>query len=172
MSHAAWPEESTRAMLLSEFDERFRRYRLSVPEAERALVDSLKRYGQMAPVVVCVTPEQRHEIIHRFHSGQSMRGIGKDLQLSPQTVSRALRQHAADRREGPLSADSPVPPDSDRWPVVRGGLRRRARSNVRLITWRKACWLVANSAHWNTSGGSAGGEDHAHRIDHLRPRLF
>lgn len=59
-----------------------------------------------------MTPEQRHEIIHRFHSGQSMRGIGKDLQLSPQTVSRALRQHAADRREGPLSADSPVPPDS------------------------------------------------------------
>ena len=59
-----------------------------------------------------MTPEQRHEIIHRFHSGQSMRGIGKDLQLSPQTVSRALRQHAADRREGPLSADSPVPPES------------------------------------------------------------
>ncbi|MDA1055938.1 MAG: IS21 family transposase [Planctomycetota bacterium] len=59
-----------------------------------------------------MTPEQRHEIIHRFHSGQSMRGIGKDLQLSPQTVSRALRQHAADRREGPLSADSPVRPES------------------------------------------------------------
>ena len=39
-------------------------------------------------------------------------GIGKDLQLSPQTVSRALRQHAADRREGRLSADSPVPPES------------------------------------------------------------
>ena len=54
MSHAAWPEETTRALLLSEFDERYRRYRLSVPEAERALVDSLKRYGQMAPVVVCV----------------------------------------------------------------------------------------------------------------------
>ena len=61
-----------------------------------------------------MTPEQRHEIIHRFHSGQSMRGIGKDLQLSPQTVSRALRQHAADRREGRLSADSPVPPESRR----------------------------------------------------------
>ena len=59
-----------------------------------------------------MTPEQRHEIIHRFHSGHSMRGIGKDLQLSPQTVSRALRQHAADRREGPLSADSPVPSES------------------------------------------------------------
>jgi transposase len=59
-----------------------------------------------------VTPEQRHEIIHRFHSGQSMRGIAKDLQISPQTVSRVLRQHAADRRTGPLSADSLMPPDS------------------------------------------------------------
>ena len=49
-----WAEENNRALLLSEFDERFRRYRLSVPEAERALVDSLKRYGQMAPVVVCI----------------------------------------------------------------------------------------------------------------------
>jgi len=54
MSHDAWPEENTRALLLSEFDERFRRYRLSVPEAERALVDSLKRYGQMASVLVNV----------------------------------------------------------------------------------------------------------------------
>ena len=51
---SVWAEDTTRALLLSEFDERFRRYRLSVPEAERALVDSLKRYGQMAPVVVCV----------------------------------------------------------------------------------------------------------------------
>jgi len=55
-----------------------------------------------------MTPEQRHEIIHRFHSGHSMRGIAKDLQLSRPTVSRALRQHTVDRREGPLSADSPV----------------------------------------------------------------
>ena len=58
MSHATWPEEINRALLLSEFDERFRRYRLSVPEAERALVDSLKRYGQMAPVVVSVWTER------------------------------------------------------------------------------------------------------------------
>ena len=54
MSHAAWPEETTRALLLSEFDERYRRYRLSIPEADRAMVGSLKRYGPMAPVVVCL----------------------------------------------------------------------------------------------------------------------
>ena len=59
-----------------------------------------------------MTPEQRHEIIHRFHSGHSMRGIATDLQLSRHTVSRALRQHAADRSEGPPSADSPVPSES------------------------------------------------------------
>ena len=59
-----------------------------------------------------MTPEQRHEIIHRFHSGHSMRGIAKDLHFSRHTVSQALRQHTVDRREGPLSADQPVPPDS------------------------------------------------------------
>ena len=59
-----------------------------------------------------MTPEQRHEIIHRFHSGHSMRGISKDLQLSRHTVSRVLRQHTADRREGPSSADSPGPSES------------------------------------------------------------
>ncbi len=31
-----------------------RRVRLSVPESERALLDSLKRYGQMAPLVMAL----------------------------------------------------------------------------------------------------------------------
>lgn len=59
-----------------------------------------------------MTPEQRHEIIHRFHSGQSMRRIAIDLRLSRHTVSQALRQHTADRRDGRSSADQPAPPES------------------------------------------------------------
>ncbi len=38
ISPTPWPEETTRALLLSEFDERFRGHRLSVQEAECALV--------------------------------------------------------------------------------------------------------------------------------------
>jgi len=54
MFHIAWPYETTRALRLSEFEERFRRYRLLVPEVECALADSLKRCGQMAPLVLCM----------------------------------------------------------------------------------------------------------------------
>ena len=36
MSHAAWPEATTRDLMLSEFDERFRCYRPSIMESERA----------------------------------------------------------------------------------------------------------------------------------------
>jgi ParB-like chromosome segregation protein Spo0J len=54
MVQPAWPEDTIRSLQLSEFDERFRRYRLSPPEAEREIVESLRRYGQIAPVVVCL----------------------------------------------------------------------------------------------------------------------
>ena len=54
MVQPAWPEDTIRPLQLSEFDERFRRYRLSPPEAEREIVESLRRYGQIAPVVVCL----------------------------------------------------------------------------------------------------------------------
>jgi len=57
MFHIAWPYETTRALLLSEFDGRFRRHRLLVREFECALADSLKRCGQMAPLVLCVFGE-------------------------------------------------------------------------------------------------------------------
>jgi hypothetical protein len=35
-----WPEDELRALPLEAFDERYRRYRLSVPEAERAMAGS------------------------------------------------------------------------------------------------------------------------------------
>ena len=54
MVQPAWPEDTIRPLQLSEFDERFRRCRLSPPEAEREIVESLRRYGQIAPVVVCL----------------------------------------------------------------------------------------------------------------------
>jgi ParB-like chromosome segregation protein Spo0J len=43
-----------RPLALEELGERYRRYRLSDPTAEEALARSLQRYGQIAPVVVCL----------------------------------------------------------------------------------------------------------------------
>jgi ParB family transcriptional regulator, chromosome partitioning protein len=49
-----WPAEEYRALALEEIDVRYSRYRLSVLEAEEVMVRSLRRYGQISPVVVCL----------------------------------------------------------------------------------------------------------------------
>lgn len=62
----AWPEDELRALPLEALDERYRRYRLSVPEAERAMAGSLRPYGPMSPVVVCVR-EERAVLVDGFN---------------------------------------------------------------------------------------------------------
>ncbi|MEY2725123.1 MAG: hypothetical protein RLZZ458_990 [Planctomycetota bacterium] len=77
MIESVWPEQAIRAVPLSEFDERFRRYRLSVPEAERDLAESMQRYGQIAPVVVCVCGGEYILIdgFKRLAAARSIRGF-------------------------------------------------------------------------------------------------
>ena len=53
-----WSEDDMRSIELDQLDERFRRYRLSVPESTQAMAGSLRRYGQMSPVVVCRLDER------------------------------------------------------------------------------------------------------------------
>jgi len=49
-----WPVEEYRALRLEEIDVRYARYRLAVLETEEAMACSLRRYGQVSPVVVCL----------------------------------------------------------------------------------------------------------------------
>jgi len=60
-----WHEGNTRPVALAELGERYRRYRLGDPEAEEAMAGSLRRWGQLAPVVACVRDEQL-EVIDGF----------------------------------------------------------------------------------------------------------
>src|ERR1700685_976009 len=53
-----WNEGITRPVVLADLGERYRRYRLGDPEAEEAMAGSLRRWGQLAPVVVCVRDAQ------------------------------------------------------------------------------------------------------------------
>jgi hypothetical protein len=53
-----WHEGSTRPVALAELGQRYRRYRLTDPEAEEAMAGSLRRWGQLAPVVACVRSNQ------------------------------------------------------------------------------------------------------------------
>lgn len=52
---------------------------------------------------------QRHEIIRRWHGGESMRAIAKAMGIARNTVKAALSQHAQDRAQGPRNPDLPAP---------------------------------------------------------------
>jgi ParB-like chromosome segregation protein Spo0J len=52
------PTLEVRAVPLSNLGEQYRRYRLADPHAEQAMTQSLGRWGQLAPVVVCLRGEQ------------------------------------------------------------------------------------------------------------------
>ena len=49
-----WRKGEMRELALGEFDQRFARYRLQPNEKVRqAMIESLRRFGQLSPVVVC-----------------------------------------------------------------------------------------------------------------------
>jgi ParB-like chromosome segregation protein Spo0J len=60
-----WASEDLLHLKREEIGEHYGRYRLHVPEAERAMARSLERYGQLSPVVVC-RRQQRYELIDGF----------------------------------------------------------------------------------------------------------
>jgi ParB-like chromosome segregation protein Spo0J len=53
----AWPIDEVRPLPLDGMGVRYQQYRLSVPELESAMLKSLKRYGQISPVVVVIHAE-------------------------------------------------------------------------------------------------------------------
>jgi ParB-like chromosome segregation protein Spo0J len=73
-----WSEE-LRQLRLEDIGERYARYRLYSPEAERAMARSLSRYGQISPVVVCER-EGVYELIDgfkRFSAARQLKPIPK-----------------------------------------------------------------------------------------------
>jgi hypothetical protein len=69
-----WQEGITRPMALTELGQRYRRYRLADPEAEEAMAGSLRRWGQLAPVVACVRSEKL-ELLDGFKRQAAARQI-------------------------------------------------------------------------------------------------
>ena len=60
-----WAEEATGELALDDIGEHYGRYRLHVPEDERAMARSLERYGQLSPMVVCLR-QGHYELIDGF----------------------------------------------------------------------------------------------------------
>jgi ParB-like chromosome segregation protein Spo0J len=80
-----WPAGEIRLLPLEEFGEVYRRYRLAVPEAEAAMARSLRRYGQMSPLVVCVR-EEHPQLIDGFKRLTAARGLPGLRRLSARAV--------------------------------------------------------------------------------------
>jgi hypothetical protein len=72
-----WDTDEVRSLLLEEIDVRYGRYRLSVLEADEAMGRSLRRYGQIAPLVVCLREEVPVLIdgFKRVRSARSLKGF-------------------------------------------------------------------------------------------------
>ena len=60
-----WADENLLHLKTVDIGEHYGRYRLHVPEAERAMAKSLERYGQLSPVVVC-RRQERYELVDGF----------------------------------------------------------------------------------------------------------
>jgi ParB family transcriptional regulator, chromosome partitioning protein len=76
-----WNDGVARPVSLDGLGQRYRRYRLADPEAEEAMAGSLRRWGQLAPVVACVRAE-RLELIDGFKRLAAARQIRELTSLS------------------------------------------------------------------------------------------
>lgn len=89
-----WEPGEIRPIPLTEFGERYRRYRLPDTAAEAALARTLSRYGQMAPVVVCLR-EETPELLDGFKRLAAARTIPRWTTLSARLMEADERMAKA-----------------------------------------------------------------------------
>lgn len=85
-----WASDQLLDLRAEDIGEHYRRYRLHVPEAERAMRKSLERYGQLSPVVVC-RRNDRYELVDGFKRLSAVRRL-------PQIDHLSARLMEADER--------------------------------------------------------------------------
>jgi ParB-like chromosome segregation protein Spo0J len=85
-----WASDRLLELKPEDIGEHYGRYRLHVPEAERAMRKSLERYGQLSPVVVC-RRNDRYELVDGFKRLGAVRRL-------PQIDHLSARLMEADER--------------------------------------------------------------------------
>jgi len=72
-----WRSDQVRAVSLELFDERLQRYRLAQPRQERTLAQSLERYGQVSPVVICIQEQSLVMVdgFKRLRAARKLKGM-------------------------------------------------------------------------------------------------
>lgn len=84
-----WVEDSS-LQRLAETGQHYGRYRLHLPDAERAIAKSLQRYGQLSPVVVC-RREGRYELIDGFKRLGAARSLTEMNRLAARLMEAGER---------------------------------------------------------------------------------
>jgi ParB-like chromosome segregation protein Spo0J len=74
-----WPEDEVRPLPLERIDERLHRYRLAQPKLEKSMAQSLERYGQISPIVVCVREDDYVLIdgFKRLRAARTLKGMSR-----------------------------------------------------------------------------------------------
>ena len=120
-------EGVTRPVLLAGLGQRYRRYRLADPEAEAAMAGSLRRWGQLAPVVACVRDEKL-ELLDGFKRYAAARQVCEFKSLSVRVLE--VDEPAAKAAILGLNRDQrPVRELEEAW-VVQGLVRDDGMTQV------------------------------------------
>jgi len=134
-----WQEGLVRPVSLDGLGQRYRRYRLADPPAEEAMAGSLRRWGQLSPVVACVR-EEKLELLDGFKRWAAARQVGvltslsvRVLQVDERTAKAAILGLNRDQR--------PVRELEEAW-VVQGLVRDDGLTQV------EAAHLLGRHKSW------------------------
>jgi hypothetical protein len=134
----SWNDSSTRPVPLEELGQLYRRYRLTDPEAEDAMAGSLRRWGQLSPVVACLR-EEKLELLDGFKRWSAARQIVgmtlsvRVLEVDEPTAKAAILSLNRDQR--------PVRELEEAW-VVQGLVRDDGMTQV------EAAQLLGRHKSW------------------------
>jgi len=140
-----WEPGEVRAVPIDALRERYRRYRLPDAEAEAALARSLGRYGQVAPLVVCLR-EESPEVIDGFKRLAAARTL-------PGMKALSARLLAADERAAKAAiyglnrASRPVQELEEAW-VVHALVREDGLTQIEVaeLLGRHKSWVCRRLA--------------------------
>src|SRR5450432_733364 len=134
-----WNDGLTRPVTLGELGQRYRHYRLADPEAEEAMAGSLRRWGQLSPMVACVRDGQL-ELLDGFKRLAAARQIRelpslsvRVLEVDERTAKAAILGLNRDQR--------PVRELEEAW-VVQGLVRDDSMTQV------EAAHLLGRHKSW------------------------
>ena len=149
-----WASESQLQLKVTEIGEPYGRYRLHVPEAERAMGKSLERYGQLSPVVVCLRGE-RYELIDGFKRLGGARQSGQREPLAARVMEADERSVKA-AIYGLNRAGGRTRELEEAW-IIHALVREDGMSQVEVAEWlgRHKSWVCRRLALMERLGAKA-----------------